>query len=155
MEHTNLRRGFSLIELLIVIAIILVIAAIAVPNAQKQLMASREAAAIGHIKTIQQAQVQFYTQFGHYAASLAELGPPASGVAGLASADLIPRSLAEGKKSGYLFSIQYTADGYSISALPEIFGSSGRRTFYSDQTLVIRESWSAERANAASPAIGP
>jgi type IV pilus assembly protein PilA len=147
------RRGFSLIELLIVIAIILVIAAIAVPQMNKQLMSAHEMAAIRQITTIHQAQTQYYSQFGKYATSLAELGPPASGAAGPAAADLIPRVLAEGKNSGYIFAVQGTPNGYAVTAVPEAFNSSGRRTFYSDQTLEIHNNWSAEPANANSPVI--
>src|SRR2546422_3833000 len=58
--------------------------------------------------------------------------------AGPAAADLIPKSLAEGKNSGYIFAVQGTPTGYAVTAVPEGFGSSGNRTFYSDQTLVIR-----------------
>jgi type IV pilus assembly protein PilA len=147
------RRGFSLIELLIVIAIILIIAAIAVPKMNQQLMAANETAAIQHIRTIHAEQTQYYSQFGKYAETLAQLGPPASGAAGPAAADLIPKDLADGKKSGYLFTLQVTPTGYAITAVPEKFGSSGRRTFYSDQTLVVRNNWSQEPANAQSPEI--
>src|SRR6266700_2996559 len=75
------RRGFSLIELLIVVAIILIIAAVAIPKMNTQLMQAREMAAIREIGTIHQGQTQYYSQFGHFAQSLAELGPPASGAA--------------------------------------------------------------------------
>src|SRR6266849_1840528 len=101
MQNDRRRRGFSLIELLIVIAIILVIAAIAVPKMNRQLMAAHEMAAIRQITTIHQAETQYYSQFGKYAATLAELGPPTSGAAGPAGADLIPKVLADGKNSGY------------------------------------------------------
>ena len=144
------RRGFSLIELLIVIAIILVIVTIAVPQYNKQMMSAHETAAIQAIQTIHAVETQYYSQFGRYAVSLAELGPPASGAAGPAAADLISKDLAEGKKSGYLFTVAATATGYAISAVPEAFNSSGRRTFYSDQTLVVRNNWSQEPANAGS-----
>lgn len=147
------RRGFSLIELLIVIAIILIIAAIAVPKMNQQLMAANETAAIQHIRTIHAEQTQYYSQFGKYAESLAMLGPPASGAAGPAAADLIPKDLAEGKKSGYLYTLAVTATGYAITAIPEKFSSSGRRSFYSDQTLGIRNSWTNEPANANSAEI--
>src|SRR5271163_4049902 len=99
------RRGFSLIELLIVISIILIIAAIAVPKMNRQLMLAREQAAIRQIGTIHQAETQYYSQFGKYAESMAQLGPPASGAAGPAAADLIPKDLADGKKTGYIFTV--------------------------------------------------
>jgi prepilin-type N-terminal cleavage/methylation domain-containing protein len=144
------RKGFSLIELLIVIAIILVIAAIAVPKMNNQLMAAREMAAIRQITTIHQAETQYYSQFGKYATALTELGPPASGAAGPTAADLIPKVLADGKKDGYIFAVAASPTGYSVTAVPENFGSSGRRTFFSDQTLVIRNNWTQEPANATS-----
>src|SRR5579871_3436711 len=138
MNTQRRRRGFSLIELLIVIAIILVIAAIAVPQMNKQLMAAHEMAAIRQITTIHQAETQYYSQFGRYAVSLTELGPPASGNPGPAAADLIPKVLADGKNSGYVFAVQASPTGYAVTATPEAFNSSGRRTFFSDQTLVVR-----------------
>src|ERR1700747_2367645 len=87
------RRGFSLIELLIVIAIILVIVTIAVPQYNKQMMSAHETAAIQAIQTIHADKTKYYPQFGRYALSLAELGPPASGTAGPAAADLISKDL--------------------------------------------------------------
>jgi len=134
-----------------VIAIILIIAAIAVPKMNNQVMAAHEMAAIRQIGTIHQAETQFYSQFGRYAASLTELGPPASGAPGPAAADLIPKVLADGKNSGYTFAVAANTTGYAVTAVPDAFGSSGRRTFYSDQTLVIRQNWSQEPATATSP----
>jgi type IV pilus assembly protein PilA len=153
MQANKRRRGFSLIELLIVIAIILVIAAIAVPQMNKQLMSAHETAAIQAIKTIHAVETQYYSQFGRYAASLAELGPPPSGAPSAAAAELISKDLAEGKKSGYIFTVQASPTGYSVTAVPETFNNTGRRTFYSDQTLAIRQNWTQEPANANSPEI--
>jgi prepilin-type N-terminal cleavage/methylation domain-containing protein len=151
MRANRRRRGFSLIELLIVIAIILVIAGIAIPKANQLLMSANETAAVNEIGTLHKAELQYYSQFNRYATSLAELGPPASGAEGPAAANLIPQSLASGKKSGYLFTLTGTPTGYAINANPEKFGSSGRKTFYADQTLVIRSNNTAEPANANSP----
>ena len=147
------RRGFSLIELLIVIAIILVIVTIAVPQYNKPMMSAHETAAIQAIQTIHAVETQYYSQFGRYAVSLAELGPPASGNEGPAAAGLISKDLAEGKKSGYIFTIAPSPTGYAVSAVPESFNSSGRRTFYSDQTLIVRNNWSQEPANVSSPEL--
>ena len=153
MRITRRRNGFSLIELLIVIAIILIIAAIAVPKMNNQMQAAHEMAAIREINTIHQGETQYYSQFGRYATSLTELGPPASGAATPAASDLIPKVLADGKNSGYIFAVVATPLGYSVTAVPEAFGSSGRRTFFSDQTLVVRNNWTQEPANANSPEI--
>jgi type IV pilus assembly protein PilA len=150
VTRSRRRRGFSLIELLIVIAIILVIVTIAVPQYNKQMMSAHETAAIQAIQTIHAVETQYYSQFGRYAVSLAELGPPASGNAGPAAADLISKDLTEGKKSGYVFTVSATPTGYAVSAVPETFNSSGRRTFYSDQTLVVRNNWSQEPATLSS-----
>jgi type IV pilus assembly protein PilA len=155
MQRTRGQRGFTLIELLIVMAIILVIAAVAVPQLGKQLMAAHENAVVQTIvRTLHPAEVQYYSQFGTYATSLTQLGPPASGAAGPAAADLIPRTLADGHSSGYIFTLTSTSTGYAISAVPEEYGKSGSRTFYSDQTLVVRNNYSQEPATPNSPAIG-
>ena len=152
-ELRRRRRGFSLIELLIVIAIILVIAAIAVPKLNNARMHAQEMAAIREINTIHTAQTQYFSQFGHFAETLAQLGPPPSGTAGPAAADLIPGDLALGDKSGFLFTVAATKEGYTVSAVPKAFNNTGRRTFFSDQSLVIRENWGSEPATAASPEI--
>jgi type IV pilus assembly protein PilA len=146
-------RGFSLIELLIVVAIILILAAIAAPKLNQNRMHTQETAAIRQIGTLHTAQTQYYSQFGKYATTLAELGPPASGQAGPQAADLIPGDLALGIKTGFRFTLTGGPAGYVISAVPETFGNTGRRTFYSDQTLVIRENWGAEPATMASKEI--
>lgn len=144
-------RGFSLIELLIVIAIILIILAVALPKLNQAKMNAYEMAAVSEIQTIHKAETLYMSQFGKYATTLAELGPPSGGsTPGPSSADLIPSGLATGDSSGYTFTLTGTPQGYTVTALPKSFGSTGRRTFYSDQTLVIHQNWTQEPANVQS-----
>src|SRR5215469_5709252 len=115
MQRQPNRKGFTLMELLIVIAIILVIAAIAVPQMNKQLMSAHEMAAIRQITTIHQAETQYYSQFGDYATSLAQLGPPASGSPGPNAAEIIPKGLAHPKASGHVFPVAGTPTGSAVT----------------------------------------
>lgn len=147
-------RGFSLIELLIVIAIILIILGIALPQMSKSQMQSREMAAVATLRTINTEEVQYQSQFGQYATSLSQLGPPASGATDSPqAAGLIPSDLAKGSSSGYQFAITATPQGYAATAVPKTFGTTGRRTFYTDQTNTIRENWGREPATASSAEI--
>jgi type IV pilus assembly protein PilA len=149
MRKSN-KRGFSLIELLIVIAIILIIVTVALPKLNNATRYAHETAAIKAIQTIHTMQVQYNSQYGRYAASLTEMGPPASGAATAASADLIDSGLAAGEKSGYKFTMTGNQGGYVISATPVAYGNTGSRTFYSDQSMVIRENDGPEPATASS-----
>jgi type IV pilus assembly protein PilA len=150
MINFRKRRGFSLIELLIVIAIILIIITIAVPNLTKARMHAQETAAIAAIKTIHTAQVQYYSTYGKYATTLAELGPPTSGTANASAADVIGNDLSNGKKQGYVFTLTGSGGGYVINASPETFGNTGSKTFYSDQSMVIKVNEGPEPATATS-----
>ena len=141
-----------MIELLIVIAIILIILSIALPQMSKSRMNAQEMAAVAEIGTINKQEIQYYSQYNQYATTLAQLGPPATtGAAeGPQAAGLIPGSLASGSAGGYTFTLAATPTGYSVSAVPKAFGSTGRRTFYSDQTAVVRQNWSQEPATEKS-----
>src|ERR1039458_2874294 len=151
MNLQRRRRGFSLIELLIVIAIILIIITIALPRLSRARMYAQETAAVAAIKPLHTVQVQYYSQYGRYAASLTELGPPTSGAAGPAAADLIDGTLASGLKQAYKFTMTGNPSGYIINANPESFGNSGSRTFFSDQTMVLRQNYGQEPATANRP----
>lgn len=150
-ETSRKRRGFTLIELLIVIAIIVILISTAAPKFSQILMNARETAAVRHIVTIHTAQAQYNSQFGKYATALSEIGPPAGGNSGPNGADLIPQELALGAKGGYKFTLEGTPTGYKLTATPLAYNNTGRRSFFSDQTMVIRENWGQEPATANSP----
>jgi prepilin-type N-terminal cleavage/methylation domain-containing protein len=149
----NSRRGFSLTELLIVIAIILIIVAAALPRLTRARMFAEETAAIRAVSVIHTAQTQYYSQFNRYATTLTELGPPTSGAASAAGADLVDKELGQGARGGYNFSLSVLPTGYAISAVPKQFGTSGSRTFFSDQSQIIRHRFTPEPATANDPEI--
>jgi type IV pilus assembly protein PilA len=131
-------RGFSLIEVLIVVAIILVIAAIAVPRFLNSRMAANEASAVSSIRQINTAETSYTIAYtSGYADDLAKLGPPTSGAVDSAHAGLIDWVLGCASqpcsKSGYQFAI-VNATGtpvvdYSITGVPVSVGQTGRRGF--------------------------
>ena len=145
--------GFSLIELLVVIAIILIIMGMAIPHLGIAKMQALELGALKAISTIHTAQAQYQSQYGRYASTLAELGPPAAGAPNASAAGLLSRGLASGEKSGYRYTLVPTEVGYTINANPVAFNNTGRRTFYSDQSLITHQNSTAEPASAASPEV--
>ena len=143
------QKGFSLIELLIVVAIILIIAAIAIPNLIKSKMAANESSAVGSLRTITTANIAYSTACPAvgFAATLAELQ---AGANCAAAANEIDNTLSTGKKSGYSF-LNYTVTGtpatqFSVNADPQTT-SSGTRHFFVDESGVIRANSTAPAAN--------
>jgi type IV pilus assembly protein PilA len=143
MRTNRKQKGFSLIELLIVVAIILIIAAIAIPNLLRSRMAANEASAVGSLRTINTAAVTYSTTYGiGYPVDLANLGP--AGTATSATADLIDSVLANSAKSGYSFTyasstaVGGTVNEYTVVATPLTTGVTGQRTFFTNQSGVIR-----------------
>ena len=156
-QMQNKQKGFSLIELLIVVAIILIIAAIAIPNLLRSKIAANQASAVGSLRTLNTSCIAYSTSYGQFPAALTNLGPIASGgTASSTSADLIDSVLAAGSKSGYTF--KFTAgsanQSYTITATPITAATTGQNMYFTDQSGVIRVDTSGAGAGASSTPIG-
>jgi hypothetical protein len=114
-------------------------------DANAKIVQANEMATIRNLSSVANAQVYFYSTKNRYASQLSELG--ASG------ADLIPADLAAGNKSGYRFQLTGEAKAYKVTAVPVKPGVTGRRTFFSDQTLAVRASEGPDPAGPSSPEV--
>ena len=156
-------KGFSLIELLIVVAIILIIAAIAIPNLLRSRIAANQASAVGSLRTLNTAEITYSSTYNvGFTYSLAYLAPPASATANPTStaAGLIDSVLAGGTKSGYSFAYSPGASDttgrintYAFTAIP-ITSSTGTNYYYTDQSGVIRQNSTTTAAATDSPIAG-
>jgi type IV pilus assembly protein PilA len=148
------QKGFSLIELLIVVAIILIIAAIAIPNLLRSRIAANEASATASLRTLNTAEITYASTYNSgFTDTLTRLGPPASGMADANFADLVDPVLSGLEtggtptsfiKSGYITTYTVvtgtfpTVSQYLTNADPQARGSSGQRSFCSNESNVIR-----------------
>ena len=158
------QKGFSLIELLIVVAIILIIAAIAIPNLMRARMSANEASAVGSLRTINTSEVQYNSTYNiGFADTLAKLGGSATTCTSATGASstgacliddvLANATAATTPKSGYYFTLA-AANGnstYTCLGDPASPGQSGQRHFFTDQSGVIRADPAAVATVASSP----
>ena len=144
--------GFSLIELLIVVTVILIISAIAIPNFIRSRMRANETAAVQNLRNITTANTVYLTTYGiGFSDSLTKLGGNAV-LPNSTAAGLIDSVLSAGIKTGYSFTYAVSATagsqvvGYTITAEPTNFGATGERYFFTDQSCIIRQ-------NTTGPAV--
>ena len=167
---TKKQKGFSLIELLIVVAIILIIAAIAIPNLLRSRMAANEASAVGSIRTMNTAAITYNSTYGNgFPPSITAIGTTGqtpSCTNAMLLDTVLTGSGGTSQKSGYYFGlqtgvVQLTAtgsscsggygysDGYVVTANPVTTGTTGQRSFCSDASGVIRYDATGTKATAA------
>ncbi len=147
----RLEAGFTLMELLIVMSVILILMAVAIPNYMNMRSQANETAAMEELRTLNSAEIQYQTNYpgNGFSCNLAQLGgDPKTGAPSPTGAQLIPADLAGGFKSGYLFAITNctkvtvnNADVYTsfeVTAVPQAVGKTGHRGFCMDQTGEIK-----------------
>ncbi|HKR29750.1 MAG TPA: prepilin-type N-terminal cleavage/methylation domain-containing protein [Terriglobales bacterium] len=160
-------KGFSLVELLIVVAIILIIAGIAIPNMLRARMAANESSAVAGMRTIFAAEMAYDAQAWTnpnaigFSNLLKDLGNTTCNPPTMISACLLDDSMANAatiSKSGYLFTYTPKNPGggkntdFDLNADPVTRGQSGERSFYTNTTGVIRYNPTAA-AGPTDPAI--
>ena len=145
------QRGFTLMELLIVMSIMIILMLIAIPNFISMKASANETSAMQSLRAIYQAQIQYQTSFpaNGFACSLTALGGNASsGPPSPTAAQVLQGELSQGQKSGYTFNIvnctkvtvnnqdMYTS--YEVTAVPQAVGKSGHKGFCIDQAGEIK-----------------
>ena len=158
MRPRKRQRGFSVVEVVVLVAILLVIAAIAIPNLLHSNLSEHESSGVASLRALNAACANYSMLYGGYPRSLSNLGP--GDAANSTSAAFIDAALASGTKNGYVFTYTAGAIGiggnilsYNITANPAVPGSTGQRQFFTDQSGVIRASTKGA-ADASSTPIG-
>ena len=124
------KQGFSVMELLISVAVISVISALVVPTFLQSKIAANEALAIRAVGNVVASQISYSTTLGS--------GSYTTDLKALQKAGLHEDWVGSGISGGYAFSISGSNTEFKVQARPLVFGSTGTRSFYSDQTGIIR-----------------
>jgi prepilin-type N-terminal cleavage/methylation domain-containing protein len=165
----KISKGFSLIELLIVVAIILIIAAIAIPNLLRSRIAANQASAVGSLRTLNTAEITYSSTYNvGFSSTLQDLAPPAAGANPVATAAGLIDSVLSGAggtanvsaKSGYSFTyspgltdVTGHINTYNFISVP-ITNSTGTNYYFTDQSGVIRQNSTTTAGSTDSPIAG-
>jgi type IV pilus assembly protein PilA len=150
LRRSTTPRGFSVLELMIVVTIILILAAIEIPNLMRARMAANQAAAVANLRTIEAAEITYAVTYNRgYTSTLAQLGPSGQSSSSQA-ADLIDGMLASGLKGGYSYVyvpgpvVDGKVETYTLKAVPSMPCSTGVEYYSMDpssQSSVISQSF--------------
>lgn len=133
MLNSGARRGFTIVELMVAVGIIMILALLVIPNVWRARVNSNESTAASNLISLNSALQLYYINNGSFPQNLAYLTPPQS------NPGYIEEDLADGSKNGYDFDYSYI-DGshFSINAGPQSLGRTGNRYFYLDETGIVR-----------------
>lgn len=155
------QQGFSLIELLIVVAIIMIVAAISIPDFMKSKMAANQASAVASLRVLNSSEVMYNSSYQQgYSPTLQALkNPPTGTQPSVSAAALIDDVLATGTKSGYTFLYAPNSpdpvgnfQAYTLNGNPSTPGSTGGVYYYTDSSFVIRTN-NTQPASSTDPAL--
>ena len=145
-------RGFSAMELMIAVSILLIVAAIEIPNLLRARIAANQAAAVASLRAIETAEITYAVTYNRgYSAALSQLGP-APGPASPEAADLLDALLAGGVKNGYTYLyvpgpvVDGKIDSYTLKAVPSmpcVTGFVSYSMFPSNQTTIAAENFTS------------
>ena len=136
-------KGFTLIELMIVVSIIAIIAAIAIPSLLNARKAGNEASCISSLRTLTTCNEQYRTRFASTTVGYADV------LTNLQGAGYIDSVLGAGTKSGYTFTYAGTRTTWTCTATPVTAGTTGDRQFFANETGVIRSDPTAATVTSA------